>query len=215
MKKVIFLIGMVFILFGCAIVKEEVSNEELERINQTINDYFKDGKKDVKYYSHNFVNYDEHVVEVGIFENSEERQNEFKSKVVDSEHIKFVEGKIYLNDIEPPFKITLKNPKCDSKEKVIHTFSDGRKVISRCGDIKYNEFSLSEALDNYYIDIETIASKMNLIEGVYDGGTRVYEYKKKEYGISKDNFKLEICNKIDGSKDILFLSSKSKKYKCA
>lgn len=117
------------------------------------------------------------------------------------------------------FKLEFDNKKCNSKEKVIYTYLDGRKIYSRCGDIycvlDNDKIPLSDALDNNLINIEDVTDKMENILGAYDGGTVVFEYDKNKGTIADSSFRLEVCNKIDGSKDMLFLSSKSDNYKCA
>lgn len=115
-------------------------------------------------------------------------------------------------------QIILENPKCNSKEKVIYEYLDGRKIRSRCGEVHYKDddsHKLSDALNSSIISIEEISKKMNVILGVYDGGTVVYEYKLGEDSFSNGSFRLEICKKINGSHDMLFLSKKSNNYICA
>ncbi len=115
-------------------------------------------------------------------------------------------------------QIILENPKCNSKEKVIYEYPDGRKIRSRCGEVYYKDddsHKLSDALNSSIISIEDISKKMNVILGVYDGGTIVYEYKLGEDNFSNGSFRLEICKKINGSHDMLFLSKKSNNYICA
>lgn len=55
---------------------------------------------------------------------------------------------------------------------------------------------------------------MENILGLYDGGTIVYQYNAEKKSLSEDSFKLEVCNKMQGSKDIQFLSITSTEYKC-
>lgn len=117
------------------------------------------------------------------------------------------------------FKLEFEDKKCNSKEKVIHTFNDGRKIYSRCGNIYYvsgdDKKPLSAALNNNDIQVTDITSRMEVTLGVYDGSTTVYEYRPENLGLGDNSFKFEKCNATNGSKDMLFLSSKSDNYKCA
>ena len=121
---------------------------------------------------------------------------------------------------EKDFTITLENGKCNSKEKVIYEINENYKIYSRCGNIYYtdknnNKIPLSEAIENYYITTWDIANKMEVYDAVFDGGTTIYQYNKKSESLSDSSFKLEICNKINGKRDQLFLSIHSNNYKCA
>lgn len=117
------------------------------------------------------------------------------------------------------FTLEFTNKKCNSKEKVIYTFEDGQKIYSRCGNVYYvidnNRLPLSDALDSNEVTIEDITSRMKAILGVYDGGTIVYEYNKDNNVLGNSSFRLEKCNQINGSKDMLFLAITSDNYKCA
>ena len=122
---------------------------------------------------------------------------------------------------EKEFIIELENGKCNSKEQVIYTYPDGRKIYSRCGKIYFyyidenNKIPLGEAIENDIIRIKDISNKMEVFDAVFDGGTVVYEYNKKSESLSDSSFRLEVCNKINGKRDQLFLSIHSDNYKCA
>lgn len=121
---------------------------------------------------------------------------------------------------EKDFTLTLENGRCNSKEKVIYEYNEDYKIYSRCGDIYYSDtehtnIPLGDAIDNYYITAWDIAKRMEEDIYVYDGGTAVYKYNKKKKTISDSSFRLEICNKLGGKKDQLFLSINSNNYKCA
>lgn len=149
----------------------------------------------------------------------------FRLEVCDKkDHIFFMHDKSSKYDCTPKkekdFTITLENGRCNSKEKVIYEYNDEYKIYSRCGDIYYSDnehtnIPLKDAIDNYYITAWDIANKMEEKDAVYDGGTIIYEYNKKKQTLSNSSFRLEICNKISGRKDQLFLSINSNNYKCA
>ncbi|MCX4365689.1 MAG: hypothetical protein OSJ70_07955 [Bacilli bacterium] len=122
-------------------------------------------------------------------------------------------------DEKKMFKISLENKNCDSEEKVIYTYKDGKKIYSKCGEVYYidnkeKKMLLSEALENELLTIDDISNQMENILGLYDGGTIVYQYNAEKKSLSEDSFKLEVCNKMQGSKDIQFLSITSTEYKC-
>lgn len=121
---------------------------------------------------------------------------------------------------EKNFTIELENGRCNSKEQVIHTYTDERKIYSRCGQIYYNDknskkITLGEAIEKDIIRIKDISNKMEIEDAVFDGGTVIYEYNKKSNTLSNSSFRLEVCNKINGKRDQLFLSIHSNNYKCA
>lgn len=127
---------------------------------------------------------------------------------------------IFNKNEEQIFKISLEDASCNSKEKSIYTYEDGRVIYSRCGEIYYSgnqedNIKLGEALKKKYITIEDITKSMEEIEAIYDGGTIVYEYNSKDGDFSTNRFRLEVCKKRGGSHDQLFLSADSNDYKCA
>lgn len=118
------------------------------------------------------------------------------------------------------FKISLEDATCDSKEKVIYTYKDGKKIFSKCGEVYYMDNKnkknlLSEAIEQELVTIDDISSQMENILDLYDGGTIVYQYNSENKSLSEDSFRLEVCNKMQGSKDIQFISITSTDYKCA
>lgn len=128
---------------------------------------------------------------------------------------------------EKDFKISFEDKTCKSEEKVIYTYSDGKKIYSTCGEIYYEDadhknITLGEAIDKEYIHIEHFTFKMNLVKTVFDDEigytkTNIYGYNKKKKTISNTSFKLEICNKLNGErvKNQIFTSYESNNYKCA
>ena len=82
--------------FACSIKEDSNSNvpskKELEEINNKIIDYFMSSNKDYDNYSFNYVDITNNVVVVGLLNNSNEMQEEFRTKVVDSPYINFIQG---------------------------------------------------------------------------------------------------------------------------
>lgn len=79
--------------------KENVTYDELNEVNNKIIDYFStNGVDDYKNYSYNYVDENDKVVVVGLLDNSEEKQAEFKRLVVDSELIRFEKGERMVNE---------------------------------------------------------------------------------------------------------------------
>ncbi|MCX4364785.1 MAG: hypothetical protein OSJ70_03330 [Bacilli bacterium] len=122
-------------------------------------------------------------------------------------------------DEKKEFSIILENAKCNSKEKQIYKYEDGKVINSRCGEVYYSDkdntkIALSDALSKNYISIKDITDNMEAILAAYDGGSTAYEFNDENNKMSKSKFRLEVCNQINGSHDMLFLSSNSDNYKC-
>ena len=100
MKKIIFLVLCLFII-GCS----NVSNEELDAINNDIIIYLSNNQYDNLIF--NYVDYDNNLVVVGLLDNSVEKQNDFKEKVVDSKYIKFVQSEVKNDDVKYSTKISM------------------------------------------------------------------------------------------------------------
>ena len=85
MKKIILLVLCLFII-GCG----NVNNEELDAINNDIIVYLSNNQYNNLVF--NYVDYDNNFVVIGLLDNSIEKQNDFKEKIIDSKYIKFVQG---------------------------------------------------------------------------------------------------------------------------
>lgn len=117
------------------------------------------------------------------------------------------------------FKIELEKSKCNAKWKTIYTYEDDKKIKSKCGEVYYigeetGKMGLGEAISKEYVTISDITDNMEQIWGTFDGGSVLFEYNKDKQTIADSSFHLEICRKISGSKDQLFISSKDKEYYC-
>lgn len=100
MRKIILniLICVIFLnLTGCKI-KEDISNEKLNNINNEIINYFeKNGVENYDNYCYNYVDEKNKVVIVGLVDNSKKNQEWFKKNIVDSKYIRFEKGEKSIN----------------------------------------------------------------------------------------------------------------------
>lgn len=87
-------------LTGCNNILDErnISYDDLNEVNNKIIEYFTlNGVDDYENYSYNYVDDKNRVVVVGLLDNSEEKQEEFKRLVVDSDLIRFEKGERMVN----------------------------------------------------------------------------------------------------------------------
>lgn len=138
MKKLLLVI-LCLLLVGCG--NNRVSNEELDAINNDIIIYLSNNQYDNLIF--NYVDYENKNVVVGLSNNSIEKQNEFKEKIVDSKYIKFVQSELMNDDVKKEYIINI--PNLDNITKVvINTMSQNDNVIEITDkeDIKniYNVF---------------------------------------------------------------------------
>ena len=121
MKKIIFLVLCLFIV-GCG----NVENEELDAINNEIIIYLSNNQYDNLIF--NYVDYDNKLVVVGLSDNSIEKQNDFKEKIIDSKYIKFVQSEVMNDDVKKEYKINI--PDLNDITKVtINTMSQYDSII--------------------------------------------------------------------------------------
>lgn len=136
MKKVLLIVLCLF-LIGC----DKISNEELDAINNDIIIYLSNNQYDNLTF--NYVDYENKKVVVGLSENSVEKQNDFKEKVVDSKYIKFVQSEVMNDDVKKEYTINIFNLD-DITKVVINTMSqyDSTIEITDKNDIEniYNIF---------------------------------------------------------------------------
>ena len=102
MKKTIVAIlvcGFAFFgLTGCGNDKNKnVTLEDLNNVNNEIINYFLSDEVEYKNLAFNYIDEEKKVVIVGLLENTEEQQKEFKNEVVDSHLIEFVQGSENIN----------------------------------------------------------------------------------------------------------------------
>lgn len=133
MKKVLLIVLCLF-LIGC----DKVSNEELDAINNDIINYLSNNQYDNLIF--NYVDYENRNVVVGLSDNSVEKQNDFKEKIVDSKHIKFVQSEVMNDDIIKEYTINI--PKLNDITKItINTMSQYDNII---------EITDKEDIENIY-----------------------------------------------------------------
>ena len=121
MKKIIFLVLCLFIV-GCG----NVENEELDAINNDIIIYLSNNQYDNLIF--NYVDYDNKLVVVGLSDNSIEKQNDFKEKIIDSKYIKFVQSEVMNDDVKKEYTINIPDLN-DITKVVINTMSQYDNII--------------------------------------------------------------------------------------
>ncbi len=83
----------VFFISGCGKTSENKKNvtvDDLNNINDTITNYFTSEKADYEGVIFNYVDEVNKIVVVGLVDNTKEKQEEFKKKVIDSDVLKFI-----------------------------------------------------------------------------------------------------------------------------
>lgn len=99
-KKILNTILFVVIIIsvtGCS-KNTNVSEEQLNNINDKIIAYFSSDNVEYNNLSFNYVDTINKNVVVGLLDNSKEEQEKFKKQVVDSEYIAFIEGGKLINN---------------------------------------------------------------------------------------------------------------------
>lgn len=99
-KKILNTILFVVIIIsvtGCS-KNTNVSEEQLNNINDKIIAYFSSDNVEYNNLSFNYVDTINKKVVVGLLDNSKEEQEKFKKLVVDSEYIVFIEGGKLINN---------------------------------------------------------------------------------------------------------------------
>lgn len=84
------------------------------------------------------------------------------------------------------------------------TLDDGRHVFFTF-DVSYMDRdnpSLFDALTNKKITIEDFLNKLDYIDSLKDGGSRIYKYSKNKMKFGKENFYVIACNSLDDIHDI-------------
>ena len=134
MKKL--LIILCLLLVGCG--NDKISNEELDAINNDIIIYLSNNQYGNLVF--NYVDYEDNIVVVGLLDNSVEKQNDFKEKIVDSKYIKFIQSEVMNDDIKKEYTTNI--PDIDDITKVvINTMSQYDNII---------EITDKEDIENIY-----------------------------------------------------------------
>lgn len=87
------------------------------------------------------------------------------------------------------------------------TLTDGR-VVHSTFDVRYNNDYLSKLLSDEKINIDDFISKLNYVDELKDGGSKLYKYDDslKFSGIS--SYYVLSCNSLDGIKDIFIAKNR-------
>lgn len=83
---------MILGLAGCGKSTKDVSETELNKVNDQIIMYFSSENADYDNLSFNYVDLTNKKVVVGLIDNSKEQQDKFKDLVINSELVEFIEG---------------------------------------------------------------------------------------------------------------------------
>ncbi len=83
---------MILGLTGCGKSTTEVSEAELNKVNNQIIEYFSSENGEYDNLSFNYVDLTNKKVVVGLIDNSKEQQDKFKKLVINSELIEFIKG---------------------------------------------------------------------------------------------------------------------------
>ena len=145
MKKI--LVILCLLLVGC----NSISNEELDAINNDIIIYLSNNQYDNLVF--NYVDYEDKKIVVGLLDNSIEKQEDFKEKIVDSKYIKFVQSEVINDDVKKEYTINISNLN-DIAKVVINTMSQydstieitDKKDIEKIYNIFYNRTTNKESV---------------------------------------------------------------------
>lgn len=92
----------------------------------------------------------------------------------------------------------------------IYDISDNRKVYSQFTSVQYidegkEQFSLGEVLRNNVVSLDDILAKSNYYDGLNDGGSVVYYFRKERNAFVNKDFEIVCCDTLDGVKDIYII----------
>lgn len=101
MKKILLIstifVGILIVLIGYKNFQKPVSYDDLSKINNKIIEYFSTNTTLDDNFCFNYIDEKNNIVIVGLLDNSKEQQNNFKKKIINSKHIKFVQGSKNIN----------------------------------------------------------------------------------------------------------------------
>lgn len=103
MKKLLIILLLASALIGitgCKNGSKAADTTELESVNNKIVEFFSSSHSNDKLsdnFCFNYIDEKNQIVVVGLLNNSEEQQKEFREKVIDSKLIKFVQGSKNIN----------------------------------------------------------------------------------------------------------------------
>ena len=88
-----------------------------------------------------------------------------------------------------------------------HTLDDGRYIAFTL-DVPYKDTSLGDALMNNDLTVDGFLSKLELVDTLKDGGSKLYKYNKVRSEFGMNDFYVMNCNSLDGIKDIFVAKHK-------
>lgn len=90
-------------------------------------------------------------------------------------------------------------------------YSEFKNIYYLPSDEKNNKIDLKNALEEKTVNIDEIISKLELVDELNDGGSKLYI---SSNNISNIDFYLARCNKIDGNKNIYISLNENVIEKC-
>ncbi len=99
----------------------------------------------------------------------------------------------------------------EEKFMIGNTLEDGR-VIHFSFDVPYmkdkkNSF-VSEAFTNHSLTLDQFIEKLDYIDGLWDGGSKLYKYDSLKEIYGKEEFYVLVCNSFENTKDIYVAKNK-------
>lgn len=88
-----------------------------------------------------------------------------------------------------------------------YTLDDGRHIAFTL-DVPYKETRLGDALMNNDLTVDEFISKLEPVDTLKDGGSKIYKYNKVSSDFGLNDFYVINCNSLDGIKDIFIAKHK-------
>ena len=202
-KKI--LVILCLLLVGC----NSISNEELDAINDDIIIYLSNNQYDNLVF--NYVDYEDKKIVVGLSDNSVEKQEDFKEKIVDSKYIKFVQSEVINDDVKKEYTINISNLN-DIAKVVIDTMSQydnkieitDKNVIEKIYNVFYNRTTTKESISKnpenadevyhiiFYSEKDNVSMYIYTSDNKYyleQNGNGIYETSLNDFNTIKEYIK--------------------------
>lgn len=113
---------------------------------------------------------------------------------------------------------------CSPKEKQLeqenfgigYTLNDGR-ILHLAFEPSYTEeLYLGDAIFKEELSVDDFVNKLEKVEDLRDGGSKIYYYDQMKHEFGKENFYVLVCNSVDSIRDIYVAKKKESLYdKCS
>ena len=107
--------------------------------------------------------------------------------------------------------ISKKENKKEEKFMIGNTLEDGR-VIHFSFDVPYiidkKKSFVSEAFTNHSLTLDQFIEKLDYVDGLWDGGSKLYKYDTLKEIYGKEEFYVLVCNSFENTKDIYVAKKK-------